>query len=365
MTAGTTAGAAATTATAVAGSTPATARTPEPVNAARVSGLGSRVARWALLYVAATGAAQTLLLWDTFARPWLLVVALGATAAASVLLSLPADDPLPLAATVAVAALPVVNAVLLLPQLDPAHPERAWAFAIGCYFGGLLEVRGRPVAAWCGGVVALALVLVWAHRHHATGEQTAAVAGLALGAYLVGALWRRMLNRHVATIRAHRGEEVRAAVEEAATRAAVAASSAELRTIGAEAQSLLERIGAGGVLDDRERADARLLEARLRDRIRARALAQEPVVGACDRARRHGTDVLLLDDGAGVRTLPAPVLQRIAGLIAPVTDGRVTVRVLPPGRDALVTVLVDHAGRVSAEALSATGTIVRSADPQF
>lgn len=338
---------------------------PQPVDAARVSGLGSRVARWALLYVTATGAAQTVLLWGTFARPWLVVVALAATAAAAVLLSLPVDDPLPLAAALAVAALPVVNAACVLPQLDPPHPERAWAFAVGCYFGGLLEVRGRPVAACGGGVVALALVLAWARSHHATALQAAAVAGLAVGAYLVGALWRRMLERHVDRIRAHRSEEVRAAVAESATRAAVAASAAELRTIGAEARVLLDRIGAGGVLDEAERADARLLEARLRDRIRARALAQEPVAGACNRARRNGTDVLLLDDGAGAGALPAPVLRRIADLVAPVAEGRVTVRVLPPGRGALVTVLVDQAGRVSAEALSATGTIVRSADPQF
>ena len=54
--------------------------------------------------------------------------------------------------------------------------------------------------------------------------------------------------------------------------------------------------------------------------------------------------------------------MHIAALVRPVVGGRVTVRVLPPERDALVTVLVEQAGQVRAEALGRDGRTVGRAD---
>lgn len=331
------------------------------IRASRVSGLATRNGRVALLYVVAVGIAQTLVLWDSFRRPWLTVTALAATASGAWLLTSPADDPPPLRVAVPVAVLPVLNAVCLLPQLEPGRPELAWLLAIGCYLGGLLVVRGRLLLAVCGGLVTFALVAVWAAARDADRPQVVMLLALPVAGYVVGMLWHRLLGAHVAALGAHRSAQARAALAAAASDAAAAAVAAELREIGFEAAPLLERVAAGGTLTPGERTEARLLEARLRDRIRARALAHEPVIAACDRARRHGTDVLLLDDGEESHALPAPVLQRIAELVGPVTDGRVTVRVLPPGRDALATVLVDEGGQVRVEVLGRAGTLVRSA----
>ncbi len=332
------------------------------LDTAQVSGLATPGARWALLYVTATGAAQTGLLWRDLPRPWLVVLAVAATAGAAVLVTVPTDDPMPRAPAAAVAFLPVLAAACLLPQLEPGWPERAWVLAIGCFLGGLLVVRGRPLPAAGGAAVTFALVAAWAGERQAALGDVAAVALVPAAAYVVGAIWRRMLAAHVAALRGHRGGAAQAALEEAATRAAVAASEAELRAIGAEAAPLLDRIAAGEELSASDRVAARLLEARLRARIRARALVREPLVGACDEARRHGTDVLLLDDGSGAHALTDEVLVHIAALVRPVVGGRVTVRVLPPERDALVTVLVEQAGQVRAEALGRDGRTVGRAD---
>ena len=337
----------------------------EPVDATDVSGLATPGARRALLYVVATGAAQVALLWPVLARPWLVVVALAATAAAAVLLTAPTSDPLALRAAVPVAALPAVNAACALPQLDPSHPERVWVLAISGCLGGLLAVRGRVLLPWVGAATAVAVVTAWAIAHGAGPGEPVSIALLFTGLVAAGALWRRMLDRHVATVRSHRSDEARTMLAEAATRDAVATAEAELHAIGREAAPLLRRIAAGGTLTPAERAEVRLLEARLRDRVRAKALAREPVAEACDRARRNGTDVLLLDDGGGAGELPPQLLERVAGLVGGVAHGRVTVRVLPPGRDALVTVLVDQGGRVRAEVLGPAGTIVRSTSHQL
>ncbi|MFD6674871.1 hypothetical protein ACFWDA_10925 [Rhodococcus zopfii] len=60
-------------------------------------------------------------------------------------------------------------------------------------------------------------------------------------------------------------------------------------------------------------------------------------------ARRHGVEVFLLDDHGMDGAEPA-VQERVRGAVADelaaVADGSVTVRVLPPGRAAMVSVLV-------------------------
>ena len=93
--------------------------------------------------------------------------------------------------------------------------------------------------------------------------------------------------------------------------------------------------------------DARLLEAQLRDGIRAPGLDDPAVRAAAWQARRRGVSVLLLDDGDGSR---APgELTRLADVVVSVladaTDGRVTARILPPGRELLATVTIDSTER--------------------
>lgn len=328
-----------------------------PVRAG-ASGPATVGARVALLYLVATGAVQATLLWSGLARPWLVVVGLGATTVAVVLLTSPCCDPLPLGMAIYVAALPATDAACALAQVAPSHPGLVWLLAIGAGIGGLLAAGGRVATASAGAGLAVAVVIAWGLAHRT--PPTAPAIALPLIALVAGTLWRRAIDRHAATSRQWRTDEQQAQLAASATRDAARSAQAELLAIGREAGPVLRKIAGGGSLTPTERAEIRLLEARLRDRIRATSLAREPVAEACDRARRNGADVLLLDDGGGAVELPPQLLDRVAEIVRRVAGGRVIVRVLPPGRDTLVTVLVDHGGRVRAEALGATGTIVRS-----
>lgn len=169
-------------------------------------------------------------------------------------------------------------------------------------------------------------------------------------------VWWRVLSRHLGSIKTLRG----AAPAAGSDAVAQSALDDERRAIGEEAAPVLRRIAAGGALTPAERTDARLLEIRLRDRTRARALVHEPLLHACDAARRNGTDVLLLDDGGG--DVSPTVLARVADLVEGVVDGQVTVRVLPPGRSALVTVHIEERGQVRATAFGSDGRPLGRAD---
>jgi hypothetical protein len=252
-----------------------------------VSGLATPGARRALLFVVATGAVQLALLWPVLTQPWLVVVTLAASVAAAVLATSSDDDHLPLRAAVPVAALPPLAAACALPQLDPAHPERVWVLAVSGYVGAVLAVRGRVLLAAAGAAAAVAVVTAWALAHGTGLGAPASVAVLSTGAVTVGALWRRMLERHVAVIRSQRSDEARTLLAESATRDAAAATEAELRAIGHEAAPLLLRIAAGDTLTAAERVETRLLEARLRDRLPPPRSPTSPWPGRA--TRRAGT----------------------------------------------------------------------------
>ncbi|UYP19759.1 hypothetical protein OED52_04160 [Rhodococcus sp. Z13] len=100
-------------------------------------------------------------------------------------------------------------------------------------------------------------------------------------------------------------------------------------------------------LTDHERIECELLEARLRDSLRAPVLGAPEVAEAAAAARRRGVEVVLLDDHA---MDPVPdeirreVYREVVDTLDSVWSGSVTVRVLPPGRGAMVTMLLRGAG---------------------
>lgn len=133
----------------------------------------------------------------------------------------------------------------------------------------------------------------------------------------------------------------------AAAEATMAAENAErdrqLAELDKVARPMLERIAQGADLDRAEREECRLLEAELRDRLRAPELATEEIGRAARVARARGVEVVLLDDGgfAGIpHTVRRQVTELAAGELVRAENGTVTIRVLPPGRRLLATVLV-------------------------
>lgn len=96
------------------------------------------------------------------------------------------------------------------------------------------------------------------------------------------------------------------------------------------------------------RIEARLLEAELRDEIRAPFFTGTSVVRHARAARRRGADVILLDD-SGISELDLipdvrrEAIKHITAVLDQASDGRIVIRVNPPHRPALLTVTTKNA----------------------
>lgn len=115
-----------------------------------------------------------------------------------------------------------------------------------------------------------------------------------------------------------------------------------------EAAILFQKISSGRSLSARDRMKCLLVEASIRDSVRAPAFQFEPVTEAVRAARGRGITVTLLDD----RGHPLSGSQRLAltdwlvGPLAALHTGRVTARLLPVGRKALAIATISD-GRTS------------------
>lgn len=134
---------------------------------------------------------------------------------------------------------------------------------------------------------------------------------------------------------------------EARSTAAERARRLNARRVDTLARPLLERLAAGERTGDSVRIEAQLLEARLRDDLRARCFRLTDVTRAAHDARARGVHVELLDDGA-LDAAPASLRERVftrtVHALAQASDGAVVVRVWPPGRELVATVVTSPAG---------------------
>lgn len=133
-----------------------------------------------------------------------------------------------------------------------------------------------------------------------------------------------------------------AARAEAAAVAAVAARNDRLDWIDRTAGPWLRRIASGEPLGDRERWDCRQLEAGIRDALRAPGLTGPELDHVVADARERGVEVVLLDDGA-LDSEPPETAATLRALVAVrlhlASEGRVAVRIAPPGRPEMATAL--------------------------
>ncbi|WP_067853867.1 hypothetical protein [Nocardia shimofusensis] len=271
--------------------------------------------------------------------PAVMVLVLIAVAGAIVVLV--EQEPLPWRAS-----LSVIVAVLIATTLSRSFPREgavvtpATIFA-AFYVLAILVLCGRFWVAW-GGVAGVMLVVLLTDLagidspFTATDVPMMTVAAVSVAVAIMGPTQRSLRSlRTEATVRA-------------AAEATLAAENAErdrqLAELDKVARPMLERIAEGADLDPGEREQCRLLEAELRDRLRAPQLATDEIGRAARIARSRGVEVVLLDDGgfAGVaRTVREQVFALAVEELTAAECGTVTIRVLPPARRLLATVLVD------------------------
>lgn len=266
--------------------------------------------------------------------------ALALVLAAAVLIASPSATPLPWMRLAAIAALSWGAVAVMLVDL-PVHrpdPLSSWELGAVNFILFVLELRGRIAVAWTLMGVVVLTVMGWSVI--VSGDPWLGVAltyGQAVS-LAAGTVFAIGLQRTARSIFAQQDAERARAAEEAARSAGDAHRSAELGEIRRVAGPLLARIAAGDAVDPEE---AVRLEAALRDRIRGRGLAVEPLIGALGRARARGLDALLLDD-LGEATIAAEVAGELAAWAAAHVDAangtHVTVRLAAAPDGAVVTI---------------------------
>ncbi|MGZ8177006.1 hypothetical protein ACXVUM_03680 [Williamsia sp. SKLECPSW1] len=280
-----------------------------------------------------------------------MVVGLFVVGSATVALLAVPGDPLPRLAATAMASAPGVSCAVILAGCgrDLPSPVSGWSHGIGTMVLAFMCVRGRTGSAWIG--MAL-MVGVYIAR--------STLVGLApldhidnvlvdLGPLAMATVFSLTLRPGAKLVFDLRDAGERRSAELAAAEATGLERDAQLGELDRLVRPMLDRIAAGDVLDDDDRTVCRLLEAQLRDRLRAPGLDVPAVADAARAARARGVEVVLLDDSRGPDALDPAVWERVVGIVVETLDGAgsgdVRVRLLPSGRAAIASVTVrDEAG---------------------
>lgn len=310
-------------------------------------GMRSRGAHAIAAFYAATFALLAVASRDGVASFWPVALAVCLAGLGAVTLVRMPGDPLPMAPTWALTATGPVTCGLVFAVLPVpvSSPMQTWPLGAVTALYTFMGVRGRPWYAWLGMISTILTCVVWAALTGQGAAHGAAMSVINLAPLAMSTFFAFTIRPSAREIFALREQTTQRIAADAADSAVLDERDRQLRRLDAQARPLLARIAAGAPLTDDERLACRLLEAHLRDCVRAPALIDPAVVAATRAARARGVEVILLDDHAADDAAPS-VRRRLLDHVAAALDtaaGTVTVRVLPPGRAALATILC-HTG---------------------
>lgn len=276
-------------------------------------------------------------LWYEFAA-WI-VVSIGAIS----LISIPGDPlPIPAAIFLTVVGPIAINLNFVTTELPLEGHLQLWTLGASTAIYAYMAVRGRPLWAWIGMAATLVSCMVWTAMAGEGALYGLSISAINLAPLLMATFFAWTIRPAARSIFELRRQGTLRVAAEAAGIAILEERDARLAQLDELARPLLEQMAVPRPLTEDEQLAAKLVEARLRDSLRAPALDTPPIADAARAARSRGVDVVLLDDH-GLDTAPPEVRAEIHhGVIEALTracTGTVTIRVLPPDRDALVTVL--------------------------
>lgn len=231
-------------------------------------------------------------------------------------------------------------ALLASRQVPSADPSALWPFALYSFCCGLLATGGRVGMTW---VLFAAGLAVTVFGSAGAGRPVVLLEALRYAIQpLAGSLCALLVRRAMDGVRLARH------AEDLAFRASIAAEARRTERAAVHAQvqqaagDVLARLQEGRPLDEAERRRARQAELILRDWMRGRRLldAGGRVAALVASARDAGAQVQLLDDaGPHLAVDPARVHAALAHELAAVGPGsRLTARLCPAGRDAVLTI---------------------------
>jgi hypothetical protein len=306
--------------------------------------IGGRARAFIWLYFATAAALAIWTLGDV-SSPWPTLGAILIFATTCLVLTLDTSDPVSVRSSV-VACVSGVGMTALVSWFVVESEHTQWQYA-QWYFGSgvvalfYLCLRGRVGWAWIGYAAMSAVVAVWG----ITTDSPSAVALIArqLPIMVMGTLFAVGMSRIVDQIESLAADASSRMAAKAAAEATAAERRERLAELDALAGPLLRRLAAGHPASAEERLEFALAEAELRDSVRGRAFRTPDVAAAARAARRRGVGVILLDDSGA--PVPEADLERVRDAVVhalgEAQDGVVTARLMPAGREAVATILLD------------------------
>lgn len=306
----------------------------------QLTGIGARVVIWVYF---ATNAMLGLWTLDGVRSPIPTILALCVLAAVCVAASLDTGDRISRGTTVLILVSGPLMAVLVSWNLVYGGYTQ-WYFGAGTVALFYLGLRGRIKLAWLGYAALSATILVWGTTTEIGLTNAIVLVARQAPILIVGTLFATGLRRTGDEIEKVTAAASVGAIAEATATAARRERNQRLAELEGFATELLEKLASGAPITDADRVEFAVAEAEVRDSVRARSLRLPEVVTAAREARRRGVEVVLLDDGGAAPRDPAALAAvgtALATALDAATDGRVTARLLPPGRDALATIVSD------------------------
>ncbi|MGJ5671710.1 hypothetical protein QLG13_28075 (plasmid) [Rhodococcus aetherivorans] len=253
-------------------------------------------------------------------------------------------DPLPLATTIALASIGPGTLAMVLAALPVplTHQWQIWPLSAATAIYTFMCVRGRTLAAWIGFLLMIGVCIAWAAATGQGGLYGLSISVINFAPVLMSTFFALTIRPMARTIFELRERSLHNAAVEAAAETVMRERDAQLGRLDTLARPLLDRIATADELDEADLLECTLLEAQLRDSLRAPALTTDRVTAATRAARSRGVEVTLFDE-QGLDEAPNEIRDRLLEAIITEIDatrtGSITVRVLPPGRSNLATVL--------------------------
>ena len=243
----------------------------------------------------------------------------------------------------------VIGAVnfLVLPQIiTTGWPGYAsWCTGAGSDLSCGLLMRGRPVYAWAGSAATTLAVAYWVTS---TERPPFMIFTYMLGHYFTLASWHGVAylsTRATTQIAATQRETAWLQAQQHAHEEADRIMTSRMASVRQRVTPLLTQIANGRAPTSELRSQAYLLEAELRDEIRAPFFTGTSIVTSAQAARRRGTEVILLDDSGDSTTIDdrtrANAVNYVTKLLDLTQSNRVVIRLNPPRRPTLLTIVTD------------------------
>ncbi|WP_160097513.1 tripartite tricarboxylate transporter TctB family protein, partial [Rhodococcus sp. T7] len=238
-------------------------------------GMHTRAA-WVIvsIYIGGTAlaAAGTL---DGVSSVFPIALAVIVNAASAIALIAVSGDPLPWRATTAITLAGPASCALVLAALPVpiTSPLQTWPIGAATAVYTFMCVRGRTWPAWAGLLGIVTVCVVWSQVTGQGAIHGITMSAISAGPLLMGTFFAYTIRPSAKAIFQLREESTRQIADEAAAAARLSERDAQLNRLDTLARPMLERISTGTPLSTEEMLQCRLLEAHLRDTLRAPALA--------------------------------------------------------------------------------------------